>query len=135
VKWLCWCLFNKLISLADTVERNILDLAARSGLSLYIKGNATGTISPTRFTTWNSSGPSSKMARSKKQQQKGDYIFRYLIFHCINDYDSSHFSVLMICCLFSSPTFMKIQSIFSHLPKSCRRDAVSFVTQLLGRQH
>jgi E3 ubiquitin-protein ligase SHPRH len=59
----------------DTVEKNILDLAARQGLSLYTKDNSAGTLNVTPFAmdaekkTVDSSG-------KKKQVQKGDFIFK-----------------------------------------------------------
>jgi len=35
----------------DTVERNILDLAARKGMSLYTKENSAGTLNVSSLTT------------------------------------------------------------------------------------
>ncbi|KAG5643859.1 hypothetical protein DXG03_009543 [Asterophora parasitica] len=58
----------------DTVERNILDLAARQGLSLYTKENSAGTLNVSSF----SSDAETKLVDSpkKKKVQKGDFIFK-----------------------------------------------------------
>jgi E3 ubiquitin-protein ligase SHPRH len=65
----------------DTLERNILDLAARQGLSLYTKENCTGTISVQPFAD-NTVSSSPSKAKSKI---KGDYIMRYDPFSYISD--------------------------------------------------
>ncbi|KAG5651063.1 hypothetical protein H0H81_009998 [Sphagnurus paluster] len=69
-------LFRSSELVIDTVERNILDLAARQGLSLYTKENSAGTLNVSSF----SSEPNSKVVKSpkktKKAQQKGDFIFK-----------------------------------------------------------
>ena len=58
----------------DTVERNILDLAARRGQSLYTKENAAGTLDASAF----ASGLENNTVDSpmKKKSQKGDFVFR-----------------------------------------------------------
>jgi len=59
----------------DTVEKNILDLAARQGLSLYTTENSAGTLSVTPFAM----DAEKKIVDSpgkKKQVQKGDFIFK-----------------------------------------------------------
>ncbi|KAI6002459.1 SNF2 family N-terminal domain-containing protein [Pisolithus orientalis] len=65
----------------DTVEKNILDLAARQGLSLYTKDQSAGSINVTRFATDASKKlieSPTKARTSKKNQsaQKGDFIFK-----------------------------------------------------------
>ncbi|KDQ50603.1 hypothetical protein JAAARDRAFT_580714 [Jaapia argillacea MUCL 33604] len=59
----------------DTVERNILDLAAKQGLSLYTKENAAGTFNVSAF-----AGDSERKApdspSKRKKAQKGDFIFK-----------------------------------------------------------
>lgn len=64
---------------ADTVERNILDLAARQGLSLYTRDNSEGTLDLTTFSNITAEKPQMDAPRKKKEQrgaQKGDFIFR-----------------------------------------------------------
>jgi E3 ubiquitin-protein ligase SHPRH len=56
----------------ETVEKNILDLAARRGLSLYTKENAVGTLNTSPFAA-ESSGEKVD-APAKKKDQKGDFI-------------------------------------------------------------
>ncbi|KDQ23693.1 hypothetical protein PLEOSDRAFT_1048636 [Pleurotus ostreatus PC15] len=57
----------------DTVERNILDLAARQGLSLYTKDNAAGTLNTAKFgVTPQNARPAE--AKAKKETIKGDFI-------------------------------------------------------------
>lgn len=58
----------------NTVERNILDLAARQGLSLYTKDNAAGTLNVSSFEL----DDTKKVIDSptKKKTQKGDFIFQ-----------------------------------------------------------
>ena len=58
----------------DTVERNILDLAARKGLSLYIKANSIGTISVSSFI--NESDQVIDNPEKRKAKQKGDFIYK-----------------------------------------------------------
>ncbi|EGN92623.1 hypothetical protein SERLA73DRAFT_79438 [Serpula lacrymans var. lacrymans S7.3] len=58
----------------DTVERNILDLAARQGLSLYTKDNYAGTLNVTPYAM--DSEKRVVDAPAKKQVQKGDFIFK-----------------------------------------------------------
>jgi len=56
----------------DTVERNILDLAARQDLSLYTEENSHGTLNVTPFAA---DGNEKKVDNpGKKKAQKGDFI-------------------------------------------------------------
>ncbi|KAH9943662.1 SNF2 family N-terminal domain-containing protein [Amylocystis lapponica] len=57
----------------ETVERNILDLAAKQGQSLYTKDNSAGTLNTTTFAT-----DSDKQAVDSpaKKVQKGDFVFK-----------------------------------------------------------
>ncbi|KAH9986179.1 hypothetical protein BJV74DRAFT_878530 [Russula compacta] len=57
----------------DTVERNILDLAVRQGLSLYTADRARGTVDMTGLAP---EGENSIVDAPAKKQQKGDFIFR-----------------------------------------------------------
>lgn len=62
------------MSVLETVEKNILDLAARQGLSLYTKENSAGTLNTAAFAL-----DIEKKADSpskKKKVQKGDFIFK-----------------------------------------------------------
>ncbi|GJE89122.1 hypothetical protein PsYK624_052160 [Phanerochaete sordida] len=56
----------------DTVERNILDLAARRGQSLYTKDHAAGTLTAGPITAPSKSG----IDAPKKRAQKGDFVFK-----------------------------------------------------------
>jgi E3 ubiquitin-protein ligase SHPRH len=59
------------------VERNILDLAARRGLSLYTRDNSEGTLDLTSFSNITAEKPQMDAPAKKKQgAQKGDFIFR-----------------------------------------------------------
>jgi len=58
----------------DTVERNILDLAARKGLSLYTKDNSIGTISVSPFA--NESEQIIDNPEKRKAKHKGDFIYK-----------------------------------------------------------
>ena len=59
----------------DTVERNILDLAARKSRSLYTKDNAAGTLTADPITA-----PEKKSIDApKKRAQKGDFVFKSVI--------------------------------------------------------
>jgi hypothetical protein len=58
----------------DTVERNILDLAARQGLSLYTEENAAGTLNIAAFA--NDSSKKTADTSIKKKVQKGDFVFK-----------------------------------------------------------
>ena len=60
---------------AETVEKTILDLAARQGLSLYTKDNSAGTLNVTPFAldAKNTASPS-----KGKKTQKGDFINKYV---------------------------------------------------------
>lgn len=53
----------------DTIERNILDLAARQGLSLYTKENSAGNLTNVALASTTKS----------KRGQKGDFISRYAV--------------------------------------------------------
>ncbi|KAJ2921288.1 hypothetical protein H1R20_g15804, partial [Candolleomyces eurysporus] len=57
-----------------TVERNILDLAARKGLSLYTKDKAAGTLDVSSFSQENEQKAIDSPI--KKKLQKGDFIFK-----------------------------------------------------------
>jgi E3 ubiquitin-protein ligase SHPRH len=58
---------------ADTVERNILDLGAKQGLSLYIKDHSTGTLLGMSENA--QEGQAKKVdSQSKKQKGKGDFV-------------------------------------------------------------
>jgi len=59
----------------DTVEKNILDLAARQGLSLYTKENSAGTLNVSNFTLDSKKSSVDSTTKSKKGQ-KGDFIFK-----------------------------------------------------------
>ncbi|KAJ4490515.1 SNF2 family N-terminal domain-containing protein [Lentinula aciculospora] len=56
----------------DTVERNILDLAARQGLSLYTKGNSAGTLNVSPFA--NEKQAIESPAKKSSKAVKGDFI-------------------------------------------------------------
>ncbi len=58
----------------DTIERNILDLGARKGLSLYTKANSVGTVSVSPFTK--ESEQVVDNPNKRKAQQKGDFIYK-----------------------------------------------------------
>ena len=55
----------------ETVEKNILDLAARQDLSLYTKNNSAGTLNITPFALDAEKKTDSPV---KKKVQKGDFI-------------------------------------------------------------
>ncbi|KAH9001925.1 SNF2 family N-terminal domain-containing protein [Lactarius hatsudake] len=57
----------------DTVERNILDLAVRRGLSLYTTDRARGTVDTAAFAP---EAENPIVDAPGKKQQKGDFIFR-----------------------------------------------------------
>lgn len=64
------CGFSHVYSLTtDTIERNILDLAARQGLSLYTKENSAGNLTNAALAA----------TTKGKSGQKGDFISRYVI--------------------------------------------------------
>ncbi len=64
------------VFVSDTVERNILDLAARRGLSLYTKGNSAGTLNVSSFDV--AAGDKDIDSPSKKKHAlKGDFISKY----------------------------------------------------------
>jgi E3 ubiquitin-protein ligase SHPRH len=65
---------------ADTLERNILDLAARQGLSLYTKENCTGTVSVEAFAdAAHPAGPEPAPRARKPVGTKGDFVFRCVL--------------------------------------------------------
>ena len=66
----------RLICSSDTVEKNILDLAAKRGLSLYTKENAVGTLNISPFA--NEANKEKVDAPSKKKDQKGDFISKFV---------------------------------------------------------
>jgi len=57
----------------ETVEKNILDLAARQGLSLYTQDNSAGTLNVTPFALDVAKKTDSPV---KKKIQKGDFIYK-----------------------------------------------------------
>ncbi|TFK67239.1 hypothetical protein BDN72DRAFT_843332 [Pluteus cervinus] len=59
----------------DTIEKNILDLAARQGLSLYTKDKSAGTLHVTSF-AHDEDKKKITDSRSKKKVQKGDFILK-----------------------------------------------------------
>lgn len=62
----------------DTVERNILDLAARQGLSLYTKENSAGTLNVSSLGM--DSETKTVDSPVKKKVEKGDFIFKSVNF-------------------------------------------------------
>ncbi|OCH83870.1 hypothetical protein OBBRIDRAFT_786844 [Obba rivulosa] len=56
----------------DTVERNILDLAAKQGLSLYTKDNSAGTLTVSPLTSVNND--KKQVDSPAKKAQKGDFV-------------------------------------------------------------
>lgn len=76
----------------DTVEKNILDLAARQGLSLYTKDNSAGSLDVTSFAMDSEKNlVDSPMKSGKKRQsaQKGDFIFKYAAPPFLSPFDDS----------------------------------------------
>lgn len=61
-----------------TVEKNILDLAARQGLSLYTKENAAGTLNVSTFELDEDKKVIDSPAKKNAKVQKGDFIFQYV---------------------------------------------------------
>ena len=58
---------------SDTIERNILDLAARKGVSLYTKEHSAGTLNIASLAT----GVEKEVVDAPvKNVQKGDFIFK-----------------------------------------------------------
>ncbi|KAI0830062.1 SNF2 family N-terminal domain-containing protein [Trametes gibbosa] len=57
----------------DTVERNILDLAAKQGLSLYTRDNAAGTLNVAPFAA---EADKKKVDAPAKKVQKGDFVYK-----------------------------------------------------------
>ena len=57
------------------MERNILDLAARQGLSLYTKENSAGTLTGTAPIT---AVEKKAIDAPSKKSQKGDFVFKYV---------------------------------------------------------
>lgn len=70
-----------LIHSLDTIEKNILDLAAKRGLSLYTKENAVGTLNTSPFA--NEANKETVDAPSKKKDQKGDFISKWVPLHAV----------------------------------------------------
>ncbi|PPQ99586.1 hypothetical protein CVT24_005165 [Panaeolus cyanescens] len=60
----------------DTIERNILDLAARKGLSLYTKNNAFGTLNISPFATEGENKIDEPQKKGKQKALKGDFIHK-----------------------------------------------------------
>ncbi|TFK50586.1 hypothetical protein OE88DRAFT_1631458 [Heliocybe sulcata] len=59
----------------DTVERNILDLAARQGVSLYTRDRCQGTLDPTSI-AFDSDKDVDSPSKKNPKAQKGDFIFK-----------------------------------------------------------
>jgi E3 ubiquitin-protein ligase SHPRH len=59
---------------SDTVERNILDLAARKGASLYTKENSAGTLNIASLATGVEKEVVDAPIKNVKNVQKGDFI-------------------------------------------------------------
>ncbi|KAI0920308.1 hypothetical protein AcV5_010081 [Taiwanofungus camphoratus] len=57
----------------ETVERNILDLAARRGQSLYTKDNSAGTLDVSAFSM---DADKNTVDSPAKKMQKGDFVFK-----------------------------------------------------------
>ena len=74
--WACFHLLQiTLLSLdTDTIERNILDLAARKGLSLYTKENSSGSLNLSSFSKDSETAIDSPEKR--KTLQRGDFIHK-----------------------------------------------------------
>lgn len=67
----------------DTVEKNILDLAARQGMSLYTKDNSAGSLNVTSFAMDSQKrlvDSPTKSGRKGEPAQKGDFIFKCAAF-------------------------------------------------------
>ncbi|KAG6844323.1 hypothetical protein H0H87_007807 [Tephrocybe sp. NHM501043] len=60
----------------DTVERNILDLAARQGLSLYTTENSAGSLNVSALSTEADTKIVDSPKKVKKKILKGDFIFK-----------------------------------------------------------
>jgi E3 ubiquitin-protein ligase SHPRH len=60
----------------DTVERNILDLAARQGQSLYTKDNSAGTVEVSFVPETGRQSASTINKRKVQKVQKGDFIYK-----------------------------------------------------------
>ncbi|KAK7460694.1 hypothetical protein VKT23_009409 [Stygiomarasmius scandens] len=60
----------------DTIEKNILDLAARRGLSLYTKENSTGTVNVSTFVADQEKKVEAPTKKKTGKAQKGDFISR-----------------------------------------------------------
>lgn len=58
----------------DTIERNILDLAARKGLSLYTKENSSGSLNLSSFSK--DSETAIDNPEKRKTLQRGDFIHK-----------------------------------------------------------
>jgi E3 ubiquitin-protein ligase SHPRH len=76
------------MNITDTVERNILDLAARQGQSLYTKDNSAGTLQVSSFALGTEKQPAKTLKKTKVE--KGDFIFKCLtilsILFCLAGY-------------------------------------------------
>ena len=57
----------------DSVERNILDLAAKQGLSLYTRENAAGHLNVTPFAA---DSDKNQVDAPSKKVLKGDFVFK-----------------------------------------------------------
>lgn len=61
---------------SDTVEKNILDLAAKKDLSLYTKDRAVGTL---RVSSFDLDAEQKVDAPAARGKQKGDFIMKWVV--------------------------------------------------------
>lgn len=94
----------------DTVERNVLDLAARQGLSLYTKENAAGTLNVSAFELDDAKKVVRSSRKKKEKTQKGDFIFQYVFYSQILP-NTDVVTGLTTCWRSCSLTCTKISSI------------------------
>lgn len=90
----------------DTVERNILDLAARQGLSLYTKENSAGTLNVAALST-DADFKIADTPKKLKKKIKGDFISKYAFSpteHCYRTSNALFCAELMTC----SPSYFHI---------------------------
>lgn len=64
--------------IADTVEKNILDIAARTGISLYKEGNSAGTVNVAALYASPGTKDKKDVDSPGKKAQKSDFIFKYV---------------------------------------------------------
>jgi len=95
----------------DTIEKNILDLAARRGLSLYTKENSTGTVNVSTFVADQEKKIEAPTKKKTGKAQKGDFISRSVSSTLNYSYKLINLLESTICWRFSSPTCMRTSSI------------------------